>query len=322
MPDRHDTYGNSYRYGFQGQEKDDEIKNIEGSSINYKYRMHDPRLGRFFAVDPLAPQFPHNSPYAFSENRVIDGIELEGLEVVPANQIWDLKNEHTTVSLRENQHISTNAAHQFGKIHGNNVILYKIEEGPNMGNYAGFVLKEGKTLEDFYEDRYNSSDLNYVIGADRVPEKTRTGDLGAVATGGYFAQWMSSDVEPLEQSTWLNAVQTANINNYGYFDMNTGEFVATTSALEGWWSIVTDPTNYIPSPKIGVKVKFKPGTGNYGTFQKLNKGVYTKKNKPNMTNQQRRDLKSNDYKKWQYEEIELEYKPEPASTEEIEKSKR
>lgn len=42
--------------------------------------MHDARLGRFFAVDPLAPEYPHNSPYAFSENRVIDAIELEGLE--------------------------------------------------------------------------------------------------------------------------------------------------------------------------------------------------------------------------------------------------
>ena len=70
----------SYWYGFQGQEKDDEIKG-EGNSVNYKYRMHDPRIGRFFAIDPLAPKYPHNSPYAFSENRVIDGVELEGLEV-------------------------------------------------------------------------------------------------------------------------------------------------------------------------------------------------------------------------------------------------
>jgi RHS repeat-associated protein len=69
-----------YRYGFQGQEKDDEWKG-SGNSINYKYRMHDPRLGRFFSIDPLAKSFPWNSPYAFSENRVIDGIELEGLEV-------------------------------------------------------------------------------------------------------------------------------------------------------------------------------------------------------------------------------------------------
>lgn len=68
-----------YRYGFQGQESDDEIKGA-GNSYNYTYRMHDPRIGRFFAVDPLSKDYPWNSPYAFSENQVIDCIELEGLE--------------------------------------------------------------------------------------------------------------------------------------------------------------------------------------------------------------------------------------------------
>ncbi len=42
--------------------------------------MYDPRVGRFFAVDPLTAKYPWNSPYAFSENRVIDGVELEGRE--------------------------------------------------------------------------------------------------------------------------------------------------------------------------------------------------------------------------------------------------
>ena len=69
----------NYRYGFQGQEKDDEIKG-EGLSYNYTFRMHDPRVGRFFTFDPLFKNFPWNSPYAFSENRVIDWIELEGLQ--------------------------------------------------------------------------------------------------------------------------------------------------------------------------------------------------------------------------------------------------
>ena len=78
------TVSGGYRYGFQNQEKDNELKS-EGNSVNYTYRMHDPRLGRFFRIDPLAPKYPHNSPYAFSENRVIDGIELEGLEVLPVN---------------------------------------------------------------------------------------------------------------------------------------------------------------------------------------------------------------------------------------------
>ncbi len=66
-----------YRYGFQGQEEDQET-----GFVNYKYRLHNPAIGRFFAVDPLTADYPWNSPYAFSENRVIDGIELEGLEVV------------------------------------------------------------------------------------------------------------------------------------------------------------------------------------------------------------------------------------------------
>ncbi|CAG5081207.1 hypothetical protein [Parvicella tangerina] len=42
--------------------------------------MHNARLGRFFSVDPLSAKYPHNSPYAFSENRVVDGTELEGSE--------------------------------------------------------------------------------------------------------------------------------------------------------------------------------------------------------------------------------------------------
>jgi len=68
-----------YSYGFQGQERDDEVKGA-GNSVNFKYRMHDPRLGRFFAVDPLHRKYPYNSPYAFSENTVINAVELEGLE--------------------------------------------------------------------------------------------------------------------------------------------------------------------------------------------------------------------------------------------------
>jgi len=70
-----------YRYGFQGQEMDDEVKG-KGNSINYKYRMHDPRIGRFFAVDPLTSKYSFYSPYQFSGNEVISKIELEGLEPI------------------------------------------------------------------------------------------------------------------------------------------------------------------------------------------------------------------------------------------------
>ena len=48
--------------------------------------MHDPRVGRFFAVDPLSAKYPFYSPYQFSGNRVMDMIELEGLEPTKPDQ--------------------------------------------------------------------------------------------------------------------------------------------------------------------------------------------------------------------------------------------
>jgi len=59
---------------------DDELKG-EGNSYAFTYRMHDPRVGRFYARDPLANKYPWNSPYVFSENKLIQFVELEGLEV-------------------------------------------------------------------------------------------------------------------------------------------------------------------------------------------------------------------------------------------------
>lgn len=59
---------------------DNELKG-EGNSLNFEYRMHDPRVGRFFAVDPLFREYPYNSTYAFQENKLGLGTELEGREL-------------------------------------------------------------------------------------------------------------------------------------------------------------------------------------------------------------------------------------------------
>lgn len=51
------------------------------------FRMHDPRVGRFFSVDPLSPEYPWYSPYQFAGNKVIAFRELEGAEEMIATQI-------------------------------------------------------------------------------------------------------------------------------------------------------------------------------------------------------------------------------------------
>lgn len=69
-----------YRYGFQGQEKDDEIKNGKGNSYAFDRRIHDPRIGRFLTIDPLTSKYASYSPYIFSGNRVIDSYDLDGAQ--------------------------------------------------------------------------------------------------------------------------------------------------------------------------------------------------------------------------------------------------
>jgi len=78
MQDR--RFGNRQRNEFQGQETDKEFYN---GAVSFEYRFEDPRIVRFLSIDPLFMDFPWNSPYAFAENRFIDGIELEGLEWKP-----------------------------------------------------------------------------------------------------------------------------------------------------------------------------------------------------------------------------------------------
>ena len=67
----------SVKVGFQGQLQDDEVKG-EGNSVNFEYRMHDPRLGRFFAVDPMAHERAEWTPYNFCRNSPIINTDPTG----------------------------------------------------------------------------------------------------------------------------------------------------------------------------------------------------------------------------------------------------
>src|SRR5690606_19088132 len=67
---------------FQSQEH---IDDLGLGWIQFKWRNHMPDIGRFFNVDPIADKYVYNSPYAFAENKVINGNELEGLELGPTH---------------------------------------------------------------------------------------------------------------------------------------------------------------------------------------------------------------------------------------------
>lgn len=73
------SLGNStaQKFGYQKQELTDDLG---FDMYEFKYRMHNPSIGRFMQIDPLAEKYVYNGTYNFAENKVIDHIELEGLE--------------------------------------------------------------------------------------------------------------------------------------------------------------------------------------------------------------------------------------------------
>jgi len=67
----------AYRYGFGGQEKDDEIYG-EGKSYTAEFWQYDSRLGRRWNGDPMAWKFPWMSTYATFANNPIRFVDPDG----------------------------------------------------------------------------------------------------------------------------------------------------------------------------------------------------------------------------------------------------
>jgi RHS repeat-associated protein len=83
MPGRTFT-SESYRYGFQNQEKLDEISG-EGNHYSAEYWEYDPRLGRRWNIDPVVKH--HESPYACFANNPIWFIDPNGADTLNGNKV-------------------------------------------------------------------------------------------------------------------------------------------------------------------------------------------------------------------------------------------
>jgi RHS repeat-associated protein len=154
------------RNKFQDQEFNEDL-GIKG--YEFKFRMHDPGIGRFWQIDPLADKYVYNSTYAFSENKVTSHIELEGLEaVLPedkkgwATTIDDILPKKAPQSVPESNQTST---------------IKKAKEEPKGSALIGYTISSKATEE---VDIINSG------WGDKITYSTYTGKTsgkgGTVAT--------------------------------------------------------------------------------------------------------------------------------------------
>jgi len=88
-----------YRWGFNGQEKDDEIAG-SGNSYTAEFWQYDSRLGRRWNVDPVVKH--HESPYAVFANNPVWFIDANGADTSFADKQAkiDFDNAHNNVKNR------------------------------------------------------------------------------------------------------------------------------------------------------------------------------------------------------------------------------
>jgi RHS repeat-associated protein len=262
---RHKGYNNvvngvEYNYKtFQGQEYTEDL----GLNIHeWKYRISDPAIGRFWQVDPLAEDYVHNGVYNFSENRVIDAYELEGAEAV--------------VITEEGTYSKLNVGHTFVTVgSGENTVAYTYGRYAELGKDKGslnptnlsgegvLIRLEGQEAIDMVDKYVND------FGAEAF--EFTNADESKVA-GFFEEQFNSSDKIP-ETGDYAGDDRARVIDTYSLSDNN-----CTTISCEGVSSGTNGNMTYKKEYKNNPKLAGGKGTVEMNIISATPRGLQTQLN--------------------------------------------
>lgn len=253
MPGR--QVAGEYRYGFNGQEKDDEVK---GSSNSYDFgaRIYDPRLGIFQSVDPLAGTMPSWSPYNFVFNNPLRFVDPLGL----APDDW-VKREDGSVywDKNANDQASTKAGETYlGKtltFEYNSYIDAELWDGP-LGS-----IPAGDKLTSTIKLTGNENDAGELVGLTAtknvVPGPTPVGaardyfsGLGDDQNKFSFSKSSGSLNLNFEQHASVSWQEEAGLNLMGYDIVNVAQKL--TLGLKGNNLSISAGTDVFPSATLSL----------------------------------------------------------------------
>jgi RHS repeat-associated protein len=151
-----------YRFGFQGQEKDDEIS-VAGSSIAYEDRIYNSRLGRWFSLDCMSKKYPNESNYIMTSDNPIFYVDIKGKDKIVSYTVMTDKGTA-----------------KFDVVTKNEVMFTYVEKSDRMGNggagYPTFTDINQTVVLDFrtnikpnenktnYSEEYSGKELGLVEG--------------------------------------------------------------------------------------------------------------------------------------------------------------
>ena len=193
MPSRSFS-ASSYKYGFNGKEKDDET-NVSGGSYDFGDRMYDSRLGRWLSIDPLVNKYTYASPYNGFANNPIINVDNDGQENIV--YIYDLRLMNPKLSKAEKKQIinetkeTAQKLNAYYKNHGINVNAAVLVTVPSKSEIdkSDVVATIGsaedhKTFDALYSDRQITLPKGTDQGATKYDEIGPDINVGPEATTG------------------------------------------------------------------------------------------------------------------------------------------
>jgi len=152
--------GSKYRYGFNGQENDNEVKGT-GNQQDYWMRIYDPRLGKFLSVDPLFKSYPWYTPYQYAGNRPTIVMDLDGLEELIMIRWFDQGKYTGTTIFR----VDNIGQREIGKRGNDDMQMIELDESlrtqfnPNSKNIQS-ISSLVKNSDGTFKGEYRTSLLN------------------------------------------------------------------------------------------------------------------------------------------------------------------
>ncbi len=189
-------YGNTggYRYGFNGQERDNEIAG-EGNSYTAEYWQYDSRLGRRWNIDPVVK--PHESPYATFANNPVMFIDPNG------NNAKEYKTKEDYLKENPNGKLDGTDGHWLTSDRESNTSVWDRANEYNLRNSKKDQYQAFEQVRDLYywidkQIEKQGHDIRWADGAYHLVSK--------LSLGHYLNM-----VAPAEQGSFMGLLKELNV---------------------------------------------------------------------------------------------------------------
>ena len=200
LPNRHESDGD-YRYGFNGMEKDDEVKNSPGTSYDFGARMYDPRIGRWLSRDPLEPKYVNLTPYNYVANTPIFAYDPDGELIIWVNGEAP-KEEKANAKYWADNSTRVNERPSFGLRMGDPNHKYK--NGDQTDGMFGADWPANRKLVGGIAAKADFKSIKADMKSRMVDGKiTETINIISHSKGGAYANGYSEELGPLMEK-WRN----------------------------------------------------------------------------------------------------------------------